>query len=979
MNVHGDPAMRRTPNRRRMLLLTLAAAAIAAAGARAGQSEVFRIKRAETYAFAERSKVTRRGDRIEIRFTAQAACDAVVTIEDPDGAIVRHLGYGVLGENAPEPFQARTLAQTVVWDGKDDAGKYVDNIQAMVVRVGLGLEPRFERDILWSPYRRIGSDTPLMQACAEGVLVFDGHGIDHLRLFDHDGNYKRTIHPFASSTAANVQGLRWHTFPQDGQKLPLTSGFVQATLLNAGTSGSQSDIFGRGLAATAMTVGPGGQIALAMKNLNRLHLDGSSGGLPFDGPEVKQDVLLGTIHEFKGGVYDVPPRAMAFSPDGKYLYIAGYYWSYAWHRDGLNGVARMEYGKNEPPALWKGAFVNERKQKLAGPEPDKLSRPCALAVDAKGRVYVADYFNDRIQVYAEDGTLVKSVEAFKPARIWVHPKTQEIWVGSWFINGAEWDAYLKRIGKPKVPVPPVLVQLGTLDKPTKQAQYDLPFLEYDHPREGVKFGGNNHMEKGRLTAVELDFWAGETTVWVIPASPSQDRIDYEKAGVKLYTLKGKKLALKRDTGAEAKKAVPLLNPPPFSRQRMAVNPANGRLYMVEQENGTDKNLCRVTEVEPESGKAKIVELPCHVEDLCFDTQGVAYLRVDQGILRTDGRTWREIPWDYGEEHEGTMFKGTSGGRSIQSVGVLRVPGRRSNPFWHLGGIAVNAKGELAVSTYNGAPSESRESIKNRLQVAEGKPYTPKLYPGRYRWGELHVFNRHGELVAEDAFPGVGHLDGLGLDAERNLYVMAGSTMLVNGKKYDTPSNDVTETLIKVRPGKAKIVSDSNRIPVPLSPDVAPKRPADVSGWLGAGGTAWVEGAEWLYGGVGFAGSNQPAPSCCCWNARFTLDLLGRSFAPEIRHYSVAVLDTAGNLVTRIGRYGNIDEGKPLVASEQNPNPRSIGGDEVSLFHAPFVASHTDRRLFIADPGNGRVLSVKLDYHVAEKVALKSVPDELAKE
>jgi hypothetical protein len=40
-----------------------------------------------------------------------------------------------------------------------------------------------------------------------------------------------------------------------------------------------------------------------------------------------------------------------------------------------------------------------------------------------------------------------------------------------------------------------------------------------------------------------------------------------------------------------------------------------------------------------------------------------------------------------------------------------------------------------------------------------------------------------------------------------------------------------------------------------------------------------------------------------------------------------------------------------------------------------VASHTDRRLVIADAGNARIQSVKLGYHAEEKIALKDVPDQ----
>ena len=78
----------------------------------------------------------------------------------------------------------------------------------------------------------------------------------------------------------------------------------------------------------------------------------------------------------------------------------------------------------------------------------------------------------------------------------------------------------------------------------------------------------------------------------------------------------------------------------------------------------------------------------------------------------------------------------------------------------------------------------------------------------------------------------------------------------------------------------------------------------------------------------------------------------------------------------IGQYGNVDDGIPLAAKDQDvPRsafrvPRSIGGDEVGLFYAPYVATYTDRYLWIADSGNQRISSVKLGYHKTARIPLK---------
>ena len=86
-----------------------------------------------------------------------------------------------------------------------------------------------------------------------------------------------------------------------------------------------------------------------------------------------------------------------------------------------------------------------------------------------------------------------------------------------------------------------------------------------------------------------------------------------------------------------------------------------------------------------------------------------------------------------------------------------------------------------------------------------------------------------------------------------------------------------------------------------------------------------------------------------------------------------MLDTNGNLIMHIGNYGNADDGVPLIPDGfRTEKPRRMGGDEVSLYYACHTATHTDHRLFIADAGNGRILSVKLGYHATECVPLKGL-------
>jgi hypothetical protein len=182
-------------------------------------------------------------------------------------------------------------------------------------------------------------------------------------------------------------------------------------------------------------------------------------------------------------------------------------------------------------------------------------------------------------------------------------------------------------------------------------------------------------------------------------------------------------------------------------------------------------------------------------------------------------------------------------------------------------------------------------------------------------------------------------------------------------------NPLSETLIKFNPKKGKVLTSGKDVSIVLPKAQEPKKPTDMLGYYQE--PAWVIDAEWMFGGVGYAGTWR----CTCWNSRFSLDYYARSFAPEPDRFSVAVLDTAGNLIIRIGKPGNVDDGKPLIPNPKIKNPRSIGGDETALMHACYVAVESDKRLLIEDTGNQRIASVKLGYYTDEKISLKDIPDQ----
>lgn len=911
-------------------------------------AHIFRVKRQELYEFARQPVVTRAGDRITIEFESKACCDVTVAIEDSDGRILRHLAAGVLGPKAPEPFQKDVLKQVLVWDGKDDQERYVENKDVCNVRISLGLKPQFERTLFWSPHKRIGRNHPVFAPTEEGMLIAEGHGVDAVRLFGHDGSYLRTIYPFPAEQLGRVKGLNWQEFPQDGQKLPVKNGPKhRSTLLTSGNN-VEGGLGKHGCAATALAVA-GPRVALASLKLNRLAADGSTGGLDLEGPA--------TGIQLEDPRVMAQPYSMCFSPDGKWVYLACYHFAVRRPQDFLHCVMRLDYAGGGKLEL----FAGSTKPDDSGSANSKFCCPTSVACDAQGRVFVADYMNDRIQIFAADGKYLQSVKVPKPVQVNVHPKTGEMYVGSWMLDN-------KHIPSQQTRIEAMLYRLGPPETPKTIASYPLPLVDYV---------GVMSETQGAEYRMSVSFHTQPPTVWLVPGKPFtvggwgviMDRADLKGTGIALLREHEGKLKLLRDFNADTVQAVVRAAPPKYVRQRMYVHPVSGKVFIAEGDSGVGKSFKQLVELDPKTGAARLVDLPMTAEDMAIDLDGWFYLRSDVAVGRFHPETWREIPYDYGEELDKTGFDPTV--RTVNLISGLPLPATGRPGWFHLGGMAVSPKGNLVVTCRNLETAVKSEPGSENHYARQGflgqrvSKYKPPLYPGRAVGWETHIWDKRGKLVAQDVLPGLLVSDGIALDKDNNIYVLASALRMLDGKPYFLPW---TETLLKTRPGHFKAYSDGATL-VALTPDLKPKRSPDVRIW--GGGDAWLEGAEWMYGGVGFLGASSGG-SCICWNARFTLDLFARSFVPEPDHFSIAVLDTNGNLILRLGRYGNVDDGKPLVAEGGPANARAIGGDEVALFHAPYVAAHSDRRLYISDGGNSRILSVKLDYHREHKIALKDI-------
>lgn len=364
--------------------------------------------------FVARPVATEHDKEVKIAFQVSAPTDVEVAVLDAKGAMVRHLAAGLLGENAPPPFTKGSLAQDVVWDKKDDAGRPAVG-GPFTVRVSIGSTPRLEKIAGWGG-ATLGSPVAGIAVGAGGELyVLDSEydfGRAGLRVFDRDGKYLRTIVPYPAGMpqerAAGVYGLEI-----DGERFPMVA---------SGHSGSLLPLFS-GMQPQTPAWHPKGYLVLFSaagsrnvewanpRHLLALHPEGGSPeGVPFVGPELCKP---GTRYNY--GPYD----RMAISPDGQYVYLTTF----------------NPYGKNQPHAVYRVKWTDKDlgqpflgKPNEAGADDAHFNKPQGLATDKAGDLYVCDCGNNRVMVFGKDGALRSKFAVEDPYQAAVHNGTGEIYV-----------------------------------------------------------------------------------------------------------------------------------------------------------------------------------------------------------------------------------------------------------------------------------------------------------------------------------------------------------------------------------------------------------------------------------------------------------------------------------------------------------------------------------------------------------------------
>jgi hypothetical protein len=525
-------------------------------------------------------------------------------------------------------------------------------------------------------------------------------------------------------------------------------------------------------------------------------------------------------------------------------------------------------------------------------------------------------------VLDSNGALLKSVAAARPAQVRIHPRTQALHVFSWFIHEGLTAANPSRA---------TLVRYGDYDHLNPEDTITIPQADNHY---GETYIG------GRFRA-EIDAYADTTTFWLgrecYAADPREN-------GTLLLIADHGTMAVKRDFSTDALKNVDILGPAQGISPLLHVNPKSGNLY-IRNTWGSNPGL---VEVVPATKAHRQVRLPgsgidyrdlyaeCDLADMAFGADGRVYWRLGSWdpsqanyIVRSESvDSLVEAPLPNGTNCTVPYFGKTLAGCYLTNG--------CSHTSW-TAGMGVSAKGKVAVGR--------RITGEHPGRLISGRPYMEN-------WG-ITIWDESGNVLDSDAIPGISRPYGLRLDDSLNIYFLHGGLRVLDGADYFSV---FTGTMTCARAGKARILSRSTEFPMPS--DSVPNRPYDLVSSYGT--KLWAEGVDWMYGGVGFsevAGYSYP---CNCWHGRPDVDYFGRSFAPEPDIYRVAVLGSRGNLILHVGQYGNADSRGPGSAVP-------LGGDGVGLFQPMALAVDTDKKLYISDMGDKRVVGVKLGYHEEERI------------
>jgi hypothetical protein len=660
------------------------------------------------------------------------------------------------------------------------------------------------------------------------------------------------------------------------------------------------------------------------------------------------------------------PR-LAVSRNGDRMYMLGMGQTGKRAGMGAGGVFRFDPDGENMATLFAG--------NMKGPGSDNrhFNNPTDMCLDAEERVYVADQFNNRIQVFSPDGAYLKSLAVSAPRGVQVHHQTGEVYV----LHAG------RRRGR-------------KVSRLTKYRPY--PDLSECFHQDGL-IG----------SVFVLDSHAMPPTVWLGGDIETKDKVF--NSGLAVWRENQGRFLKILDFDERARMDSGENYHGRWCGSQMGesvrADPLRERLYL-----GSFHMFTAVFDLR--TGRF-LGHIPLKTygtgSPLAFDKKGYMHIenpyehvaRIDPGRLPVrsaiDGQsqnTFRldsravEVPYDYGVETGGWTG----------AIQLHRVD-------YHPCGVGVNMRGDVAVVFnqsyaprvslgYDLAAEMAAGSTLRRLAERGGGgkfgfgadrayarlvrgfeeaqrmdmelPYVRRVPGTALSGGTIWVWNATGELHRRMAVIAGSRINGAQIDGNGCLYFANDRLRLFDGEPFlkgrarrpgsDDKGTFFTGAYVKTGGDQSRFICKDS----PIEMEEWPSRAAELGGGIGPfvrpNIHAWAEGAQWVVAGV----SPMKPADCMCYQIRSHLDWFKRSYIPERYRHSVGVFDTNGNLITHIGQYGNADSGG-------GSNSRvPVGGDGVATSCVRHIAG-TDNYLAFDDWGE-RVVVVRLDYHETVNVDIQ---------
>jgi hypothetical protein len=793
--------------------------------------------------FTKKPTAARADGKVTISFAVDRATDVAVFIEDGKGKIVRHLVAGVLGKNPPPPLKPG-LSQSVEWDGKANYGKPAGS-GPFRVRAALGLGAEYDRVLAEEPMNVYGPKGGVkgLACAADGTLyvlhVFGGDipnwPSERVVAVSREGKYLKTVTPWpAGLPAEKVAGFG--VMDLDGRPAPTVKSVPQRTFYR-GLTPRKTDL--------AVT---GDGVVLKLVSDCTTKADAAIGAYASDGSAVWGGELGPRL--FEVGRNGLLFACICVSSDGKHLYLSNR--KPKGRKKAEAAVFRVRLPERGPAE----AFFGDPA--APGNDQTHLSDDArGLAVDGKGRLYIADTGNNRVVVVSEkDGEFVGAFDVEKPQHVGVHPASGEVYVTRQAGKGVELARYsgfkdarelaklpVKGEGDPKLPwamaldagaEPPIVWMGGDRGSLLRITQAggkfsaenlctrkygDLAFvgIEVDHFRREkeiyVRLDGGGHWLRygeadGKFEKVSCPGTGGSSGTCIVPGPKGN-----------LYAPAWPYHLLRYDRGGK---------PLPWE--------AGVRNYPAETLTSRGNT-----------------EKPKPVPNGLFVPVSMVYMTHTFGI-----------------RHDGHFFMFQSRyprARPPKKLIEFAPDGKRVSDqpiIWMVSDTAIGPKFDQQGNIY------IAEQVK-----PEDRIYPPEI--GKYVAGK--------ERAAE----------------QRAAATMYGSVLKFSPKggmvHFDTRNG------AKPFDGAPQLDSSLKRVEAVTCPNGSVK-------------PAGVTGALWMKMGI----SHVDLHYCNCENTRFDVDEFGRVWYPDLNRFRAVVLDTAGNEITHFGGYGNPENRGPESAAEGLKQP-----------------------------------------------------------